>query len=288
MLRFEGVRFGYDGGAVIDNLSFIIERGEFAALLGENGAGKSTLCRLCNGLIKPHGGRVLLAGQDTRQVKTSILARRVGYLFQNPDRQICKNTIQEEILFGLDYVLEGSGERRLSPAEREGEKKRRLEEMLDLFHLDGRRDPFGLSRGERQQVALAGVLARKPELLILDEPTTGLDYRECTAIMEIISDLNRRGATVLMITHDMEAAADYARRALVLNRGRLTGDGPIREIMGDRVLLEESSLLPAQIPALAQLLGPPFSQAFTVEEMLSLCMKTAARGGVGDSQGDAP
>jgi energy-coupling factor transport system ATP-binding protein len=286
VLRFEGVRFGYGGEAVIDNLSFALGRGEFAALLGENGAGKSTLCRLCNGLIKPNAGRVLLADQDTRQVKTSVLARRAGFLFQNPDRQLCKNTVAEEILFGLDYVLEGPGGRRLSPEEREGEKKRRLEEMLDLFHLDGRRDPFGLSRGERQQVALAGVLARKPELLILDEPTTGLDYRECTAIMEIISDLNRRGAAVLMITHDMEVAADYARRALVLNRGRLTGDGPIREIMGDRALLEAASLLPAQIPALARLLGPPFSQAFTVEEMLSLCVETAARAAA--SQGGGP
>jgi energy-coupling factor transport system ATP-binding protein len=274
MLRFEDVCYGYDRGLIINGVSFAIARGEFAALLGENGAGKSTLCRLCNGLLKPRSGKVLLAGFDTRLVKTSFLARKVGYLFQNPDRQLCKNTVEEEILFGLDYVLSGSG---LSPSEREGEKKRRLEEMLDLFHLDGRRDPFGLSRGERQQVALAGVLARKPEFLVLDEPTTGLDYRECTAIMGIISDLNSRGATILMITHDMEVAADYSKRALVLNKGRLAGDGPIREIMGNQDLLGEASLLPAQIPALARLLGPPFSGAFTVEEMLSLCERTTAR-----------
>jgi energy-coupling factor transport system ATP-binding protein len=272
MLRFEEVGFGYGGGPIIDGLSFSLGRGEFAALLGENGAGTSTLCRLCNGLLKPHRGRVLLDGLDTRQVKTSILARRAGYLFQNPDRQLCKNTVAEEILFGLDFVLEDP------QREREEEKKRRLEEMLDLFHLDGRRDPFSLSRGERQQVALAGVLARKPEFLILDEPTTGLDYRECTAIMEIISDLNRRGATILMITHDMEVAADYARRALVLNRGRLAGDGPVREIMGNQALLGAASLLPAQIPALARLLPPPFSGAFTVGEMLALCEKTAGGG----------
>jgi energy-coupling factor transport system ATP-binding protein len=277
VLRFEEAGFGYGEGTVIDGLSFSLGRGEFAALLGENGAGKSTVCRLCNGLLKPHTGRILLAGQDTRQVKISLLARRVGYLFQNPDRQLCKNTVEEEILFGLDFVLDGP------PQEREKEKKRRLEEMLDLFHLDGGRDPFGLSRGERQQTALASVLARKPEFLILDEPTTGLDYRECTAIMEIISDLNSRGATVLMITHDMEVAADYARRALVLNRGRLAGDGPVREIMGNRELLGAASLLPAQIPALARLLAPPFSEAFTVEEMLNLCSKAA---GPADNQAD--
>ncbi|MDR1971454.1 MAG: energy-coupling factor ABC transporter ATP-binding protein [Treponema sp.] len=272
MLRFEEVSFGYAGTPAIDGVSFVLGKGDFAALLGENGAGKSTLCRLCNGLLKPRSGRVLLAGQDTRTVKTSVLARRVGYLFQNPDRQLCKNTVGEEILFGLDFVL-GEG---YSPAEREGEKRRRLEEMLDLFHLDGSRDPFGLSRGERQQVALAGVLARKPELLILDEPTTGLDYRECTAIMEIISGLNSRGATILMISHDMEVAADYGRRALVLSKGRLTGDGPVREIMGNRELLSQASLLPPQIPALARLLGPAFAGVFTVEEMLARCREKAA------------
>ncbi|MDR0642759.1 MAG: energy-coupling factor ABC transporter ATP-binding protein [Treponema sp.] len=276
MLRFEEAGFGYGEGAVIDGLSFSLGRGEFAALLGENGAGKSTVCRLCNGLLKPRRGRVLLAGQDTRQVRISVLARRVGYLFQNPDRQLCKNTVGEEILFGLDFVLEGP------QREREKEKKRRLEEMLDLFHLDGGRDPFSLSQGERQQTALASVLARKPEFLILDEPTTGLDSRECTAIMEIISDLNSRGATVLMITHDMEVAADYARRALVLSRGRLAGDGPVREIMGNRELLGAASLLPAQIPALARLLAPPLSGAFTVEEMLEICIKMARPAGKGE------
>ncbi|MDR3247913.1 MAG: energy-coupling factor ABC transporter ATP-binding protein [Treponema sp.] len=274
MLRFEEVSFGYGSQPIIDTVSFAIERGEFVALLGENGAGKSTLCRLCNGLLKPSAGKVLLANQDTRQVKTSVLARRVGYLFQNPDRQLCKNTVGEEILFGLDYVLEN-----LSPTEREGEKKRRLEEMLALFHLDGNKDPFGLSRGERQQVALAGVLARKPELLILDEPTTGLDYRECVAIMDIVSGLNAQGAahgaTILMISHDMEVAADYARRALVLNRGRLSGDGPVREIMANTTLLEQASLLPAQIPALARLLGPAFANVFTLEEMLARCVGMA-------------
>lgn len=271
MLRFEDVGFGYGEQAVIDNVSCAVERGDFAALLGENGAGKSTLCRLSNGLIKPHRGRVLLGGQDTRQVKASTLARRVAYLFQNPDRQLCKNTVEEEILFGLDFVLDAVSPGGCSPAQKEEEKKRRLEEMLELFRLDGSRDPFGLSRGERQQVALAGVLARKPEFLILDEPTTGLDYRECTAIMGIISGLNAGGTTILMVSHDMEVVADYARRALVLSRGRLIADDSVRQIMGNRDLLGRASLLPAQIPGLAQLLGPPFAGAFTVEDMLKLC-----------------
>jgi energy-coupling factor transport system ATP-binding protein len=265
MLRFEGAGFGYGKEQILWDISFVIKRGEFVAVLGENGAGKSTLCRLCNGLLKPNVGRVCAAGQDTRLVRTSVLARRVGYLFQNPDHQLCQNSVREEIRFGLEYALAGSS---LSPGELEAEKNRRCEEMLALFGLDGKRDPFGLSRGERQQCALASVLARKPELLVLDEPTTGLDYRECMTIMGIISALHEAGTTILMISHDMEVVADFAHRILVLSGGRLIGDGPVREIMRDRELLDRASLLPAQIPALAQMLGPEFERIFTVDEMV--------------------
>ncbi|MDR3255988.1 MAG: energy-coupling factor ABC transporter ATP-binding protein [Synergistaceae bacterium] len=271
MLRFDGVSFGYMSGSAINDVSFYVAPGEFVALLGENGAGKSTLCRLCNGLLKPSSGRVKVGGQDTRQVKTSVLSRSVGFLFQNPDRQICRNTVSDEIMFGLENVVASPDERR-----------RRRDEVLGLFALDGDIDPFGMSRGERQQVALASVLATKPKLLILDEPTTGLDYRECLSTMEIVSRLNADGTTVLMVSHDMEVTADFAKRAIVLSGGRLIGDGPVREIMKNRRLLDEASLLPAQIPALAMFLselgelgkpdkiGELFSDAFTVDDMVEL------------------
>jgi energy-coupling factor transport system ATP-binding protein len=201
---------------------------------------------------------------DTRTTKSSVLARKVGYLFQNPDRQICQNTVRDEIRFGLEYVLAGA-----SPAEIEAEKNRRCDEMLSLFGLDGNRDPFGLSRGERQQCALASVLAREPALLLLDEPTTGLDYRECMTIMDIISNLNARGTTIVMVSHDMEVVADFAARCLVLSRGRLIGGGPVKQVMKDRELLEKASLLPVQISALAQKLERGFEDVFSVNDMVS-------------------
>jgi energy-coupling factor transport system ATP-binding protein len=258
MLACEGVSFGYGPERAIRGVSFTLGAGEFAALLGENGAGKSTLCKLCNGLLKPAAGRVLVRGRDTREFKTSVLARDLGFLFQNPDRQLCQNTVRGEILFGLEYAVH-------DPAERE----RRCGEMLELFGLDGGRDPFSMSRGERQQTALASVLARKPPILILDEPTTGLDYRECVTIMGIISRLHREGTAILMISHDMEVALDYAQRALVLSRGQLIGDGPLKGIMKDRDLLGRASLLPAQIPALAMSLGSGFEEVFTVDDMVN-------------------
>ena len=279
MLKFEHASYSYAGGgeesgAVINDISFTVSPGEFVVLLGENGAGKSTLCKLANGLLKPTAGKVYVTGEDTASVKMSRIARKVGYLFQNPDRQLCRNTVREEITFGLEFALAGNfpvagtkAQRVKAAAELEAEKKSRCEEMLALFGFDGNRDPFGLSRGERQQVALATVLARRPELLILDEPTTGLDYRECMAIMEIIVRLNAGGTTVLMITHDMEVAADFGRRALVLNCGRLIGDGPVREILRDKELLHRASLLPPQIASLAINLGERFRDVFSLDEM---------------------
>jgi energy-coupling factor transport system ATP-binding protein len=254
ILHFENVTFDYGSGQALSGVSFNMAQGEFVVLLGENGAGKSTLCRLCNGLLKPASGKVITNGLDTRTAKASLLARSAGFLFQNPDRQICRNTVREEILFGLEYAVSS-----------EEERERRCDEMLALFSLDGAADPFSMSRGERQKTALASVLARRPPLLILDEPTTGLDYRECMTIMDAISSLHREGTSIFMITHDMEVAADFAERALVLNHGRLSADGPVRTIMKDKSVMDAASLLPAQIPALAMALG--LDGVFTLDEM---------------------
>ncbi|MCL2764162.1 MAG: ATP-binding cassette domain-containing protein [Treponema sp.] len=294
MLKFEKAGFSYqsqkprrgnkaiDSGSVLKDISFEINPGEFIVLLGENGAGKSTLCKLANGLLKPTTGRVLVAGEDTRTIKVSRIARKTGFLFQNPDRQLCRNTVREEILFGLEFALSGitSGAKSKAQAseELEQEKKRRCQEMLDLFRLDGDRDPFGLSRGERQQCALATVLARRPELLILDEPTTGLDYRECVTIMDIIVKLNSsESTTVFMITHDMEVAADFGKRALVLSDGQLIGDGPVREILKNKPLLDRASLLPPQIASLALRMNEKcFDNVFSLDEMSAALEKNVS------------
>jgi len=282
MLKFEGAYFDYnekktriEGKAILKDISFEVTQGEFIVLLGENGAGKSTLCKLANGLLKPTTGKVLVAGEDTKTIKVSRIAKKIGYLFQNPDRQLCRNTVREEILFGLEFALGeiSSGVKTKKQkieaiAELETEKKRRCEEMLDLFGLNGDRDPFGLSRGERQQCALASVLARRPELLILDEPTTGLDYRECVTIMDKIVNLNSSETTVFMITHDMEVAADFGKRGLILCGGELIGDGPIREILKNESLLNRASLLPPQIVSLAlRMTDERFKNVFSLDEM---------------------
>ncbi|HKM21134.1 MAG TPA: ABC transporter ATP-binding protein [Lachnospiraceae bacterium] len=257
MLEFRNVSFSYGTEQLINDVSFQIQTGDFVALVGENGAGKTTLSKLCNGLLKPNAGDVLLNGQNTKTTKSSALAKTVGYLFQNPDRQICQNTIKGEIMFGLSYLLSDKSER-----------EKRCKDIIQQFGFDPEQDPFNLSRGERQRVALASILVCEPELLILDEPTTGLDYRECMQIMNIIEELNQRGTTILMITHDMEIVHDYAEKMLVLSNGKLIGYDTCKMIMANQEMLRKASVLPAQIPALAAELGEAFSGVDNVTEMV--------------------
>lgn len=271
MIELEKVSFSYAAqGPTVSDLSFRIGRGEFVAILGANGAGKTTTVKLIDGLIRPTSGRVLIHGADTAESSVSRRARQVGFLFQNPDRQICRNTVREEILFGLNAVR---GD------ETEEQRAARTAEVLADFGFTGDEEPFALSRGQRQRVALASILAVEPEVLILDEPTTGLDYRECCHIMDRIRRMNReRQVTVVMVCHDMEVVLDYADRALVMAGGRLLADGPVREVFRDCELTERASILPPQMIGLAQRLG--IEGADTPAAMADI-LAAGAKGGAG-------
>jgi energy-coupling factor transport system ATP-binding protein len=235
VIEFQKVSFGYNGGRTLSDISFRLEKGEFAAVVGENGAGKTTISKLCNGLLKPAQGTVTVNGMDTKQTRTSRIARSVGFLFQNPDRQICRNNVREEILFGLTLTVD-------DPAER----SRRVEATLADFGFDPDRNPFAMSRGERQRLALASLMACEPDVMILDEPTTGLDYRECMEIMEKIAARNGRARRTSCL-HDIEIVQDFARRVLVVGRGAIgTVD---RRNHDGRALLNARSVARRKSPA---------------------------------------
>ena len=271
MIELEKVSFAYaDQGPSVRDVSFRLEKGEFAAILGANGAGKTTTVRLMDGLLKPTSGRVLIAGVDTAESSVSERAAKVGFLFQNPDRQICKNTVREEILFGLRTVRGQDGEEALQA---------RTDEILKEFSFSGEEEPFSLSRGQRQRVALASILAVEPEILILDEPTTGLDYLECCQIMDRIRRMNEeQQVTVVMVCHDMEVVLDYARRALVMAGGRLLADGPVPEIFRDAELMEKASILPPQMIGLGLRLGAGFESADSPEKMAETVLALRGKG----------
>ena len=230
LVQIEDLVFKYgDAQPAVDGVSLDIMAGEFVALVGQNGCGKTTLAKHLNGLHVPTKGEVRVLGKSTADWTLPELGRRVGYVFQNPDHQIFANTVLEEVAFGArNYGL---------PEETVREK---VGAALAVTGLAGRElaDPFNLTRGERQQLAVASVLATDPEILVLDEPTTGLDYHGQVAILNLIRRLNESGRTVVMITHSMWVVAEYADRCVIMSGGRVVRDGDVRSCFSDPKLLE--------------------------------------------------
>lgn len=265
MIRFDHVSAAYAAQTpVVRDADFTIEDGEFVAFVGTNGAGKSTTMRLCNGLLKPTEGRVLVDGTPTTELRTSELARRVGFLFQNPDRQICCKTVREELAFG--FRAQGA---------LTDEARARVDATIERFGFDASAEPYLLNRGTRQLLALASIVVMEPDTIILDEPTTGLDFRECEKVMGVIADLHARGTTVVMVCHDMEVVADYAERVIVMASGEVVASGPTFEVLRRRDVLERAGLVAPQIVDVSmrlverhpELAATPIARANTLDEM---------------------
>ncbi|MEC4295028.1 energy-coupling factor ABC transporter ATP-binding protein [Adlercreutzia shanghongiae] len=245
MIEFKNVSASYDGElAVLNDVSFTVNDGDFVAFVGTNGAGKSTTMRLANGLLKPTAGEVLVDGVPTTALKTSELARRIGFLFQNPDRQICCNTVREELLFGFKALGEEG------PA-----AEARVDAIIERFGFDATAEPYLLNRGTRQLLALASIIVLAPPTIILDEPTTGLDFRECVKVMEVVRELNEGGTTVVMVCHDMEVVGDFARRVIAMTAGRVVADGATFDVLRDGRVLKEAHILPPQVTEVSLMLG---------------------------------
>lgn len=276
MIEFRDVHASYNAETpILKGLDLTINDGDFVAFVGTNGAGKSTAMRLMNGLLKPDRGEVLIDGVPTTQLKTSDLARRVGFLFQNPDRQICSNTVREELLFGFRAL-----------GRLDDEAERRVDAIIEEFHFDGDADPFLLNRGTRQLLALASIVVLEPSVVVLDEPTTGLDFRECMKVMDVIANLHLQGTTVVMVCHDMEVVADFAERVVVMTDGRVVDQGPTFEVLRNRQTLVEADLVPPQMVDVSMALpmidprfaATPVAEANTLDEMQAAIEVMAADG----------
>lgn len=269
VVRFHDVSFAYPGSrATVEHLSFEARPGEIVSVIGQNGAGKTTLTKLLNGLLKPASGEVVVAGLRTSDTPTSRLAAHVATLFQNPDRQLCKDTVLDEVAFGLE--LTGV------PA---AEARERARAVAERFGLPLDAAPFSLSRGQRQMVALASVVVIEPDVILLDEPTSGLDYRECMTVMETVREMAARGCAVVMVCHDMEVVSDFAERCVVMAEGRILAQGPASDVFADEALMARAGIEPPQVVRLAGELARTVSPAFagitqvsgivdTVEEMV--------------------
>ncbi len=258
LVEIRDLSFSYaEGPRVLDAIELTIAPGEFVAIIGQNGSGKTTLAKHIVGLLKPAPGKILLSGRDRAAMRPAETAQEAGYVFQNPDHQIFAATVEDEVAFGpRNFGLDAA------------EVERRCAEVLHAVGLDGARaqDPFLLGKGERQRLAVASVLALRPRLLILDEPTTGLDYREQRRMMALVADLNRSGIAIVMITHTPWLVAEYARRVVLMRRGQKLFDGPVREFFAQEDLLLKSSFRPPEIVALGRRFGV---STLSVDEFVS-------------------
>jgi cobalt transport protein ATP-binding subunit len=239
-------RYTPSGADVLRGISLHIEAGEFVALIGQNGAGKTTLAKHFNGLLKPTSGSVRVMGRDTRAAPVADMARTVGYVYQNPDHQIFAQRVRAEAAFGPRNLG-------LSPADVE----RRVDAALELVGLQEHADDFAFSlgRGQRQKLAVASVLAMEPRVLVIDEPTTGLDQAGARGILELLSRWNAEGRTIIAITHDMALVAERIPRTIVVSNGLILADGPTREVLSDAPLLRQAFLRPPQVTRVAQQLA---------------------------------
>jgi energy-coupling factor transport system ATP-binding protein len=252
VIQMKDIVFSYDNDLArqrkaLQNVSLTIHAGEFVALLGRNGSGKTTLIRHIIGLLHPHAGSVTVLNRDVAITPTHELARKVGFCFQNPNHQIVSFNVRDEIIFGLKA-------HDIDPSEFETRIYESLKFVNMLDYIDA--EVFDLGKGQKQRIALASVLSLKPDILIVDEPTTGQDPRMAQEIFEIISRLNESGTTVILITHHIDFAATYASRAVVLQEGRVKFDGPIRRLLMDKQLMKESALEMPQTTRLASFMNP--------------------------------
>ena len=220
----------------VDHVSFSVEEGEFIALIGHTGSGKSTLIQFLDGLLKPTSGEVLFHGENVaaKGYDLKTLRQKVGLVFQYPEYQLFETTVLKDVCYGPKNMG--------LPKE---EQEARAKEALSLVRFPEasyEKSPFDLSGGRKRRAAIAGILAMKPEVLILDEPTAGLDPEGREDILNVCRNLNDQGITVILVSHSMEDVAEYAKRILVMNQGKLIYDDPPEKVFSDWRKLEEIGL----------------------------------------------
>ncbi len=247
VIELEDVSFSYPGGfQAVDHVSMGFNAGEAVAIVGQNGAGKTTTVKLMNNLFQPTEGTVFVQGKDTRDFSTAQIARKVGYVFQNPDDQLFQSSVEKEVVY--------SPKMNKVPEE---ESKRWIDLAVELCDLEDKMElnPYDLPLSIRKFVTIACVIAMNPDVLILDEPTAGQDLHGLNLLARIIEVLQKRGKTIITITHDMDFVLEHFRRVIVMADKRKIADGDARDIFWDMEIMKKASLKQPPVCSLARELG---------------------------------
>ena len=238
LIKISGISYTYPNQTqALKNISLTINQGDFIAIIGKNGSGKTTLIKHINGLLKPQEGVVELNNQPITSLSISDISQTIGYCYQNPDHQLFKNTIRDEIEYGLKNLK--------FPKDEIEERYSEIIQLLDLQRFEEEYEStFYLSKGIRQRLALASVLVLKPEILIIDEPTTGQDFQMIKEFMKILQDLHSKNHTIIIVTHDPYVIMKYSKEVIVLDEGMLIAKVPTREFLKNERLQNIASFIP--------------------------------------------
>lgn len=255
LLRIEKLKFGYiPNQYTLQDVNFTIHKGEMLSIVGRNGAGKSTLAKLICGFEQPVSGSIFMEGRDLKGDTIKERAAQIGYVMQNPNQMISKPMIWDEV----EMALVQSG----MPKE---ERNVRVEETLKVCGLYPFRNwpVSALSFGQKKRVTIASILVQRPQIIILDEPTAGQDYHHYTEIMDFLKELNEKGYTILMITHDMHLMLEYTKRAIVFSEGRMLADTTAAHVLNDPELVQAANLKETSLYTLSLACGIEEPQVFT-------------------------
>lgn len=262
LIDVQDITFQYDHNEpILEHVSFKIRKKEKIAIVGKNGAGKSTIAKLLCGILRPTKGKILFKGIDYMKYSIKEIGEMIGYVMQNPNQMIVKDIIKEEV--GLGLMLRGF---------KKDEIEQRVEEVLTMCGLYAMRNwpVSALSYGQKKRVTIASILAMKPKVIILDEPTAGQDYRVYTEIMTFLDDLHKQyGITILFITHDMHLAIEYTDRAIVFSERTCIGDDCVYQILSDESMIQRAHLKQTSLFTLAKRLNLPcdsFTRSFIENE----------------------
>ncbi len=270
-IEVRDLSFTYANNTVLKNINLRIPQGDFLAIVGANGAGKTTLAQHLIDVLHPPSGSVFLGGNDVTSISARDLIRRVGYVFQNPEHQFITNSVAQEIGFGLRLI-----------GESEEDIENRVTQLLSEFGLANlaKANPFTLSHGEKRRLSVATMLAVGQETLVLDEPTFGQDQRNATALMQLLNELHKAGRTVIIITHDMNLVAEYARHVAVMSAGEILFHGTVAEVFSSPELLAQARLTLPPMVELSRRLPQDYSELrdlYTLDEFLEAIASSSLR-----------
>lgn len=263
-MQVRQLSFTYGHVPALQDVSIEISKGDFLAIVGANGAGKTTLAKHLMGILRPPLGSIALEGAEFTEIPAKEVARKIGYVFQNPEHQFVTETVWDEVAYGL-HVMQADADT----------VTHKTQELLDTFGLAryAKANPFTLSYGEKRRLSVASMLALGQDILILDEPTFGQDERNATALLQILRGLNQQGKTVIVVTHDMRLVLENANRVVAMSAGKVLFDGVPAELASKPELLSEARLTLPPLARLSALLAteyPHLRNVLTLAEYLEL------------------